>query len=228
MGRGRNKRNRNKSNNRNRNKSNNKRRGSVHDKISGATTLKFLKRDSDVGLFMDADGSKYRVHKEHIYGTLGWVTKGARIAVKTAKMIPVTNQRLIVTNTPDWFGVKDENQTEIDFNKQPTEEPYMYESDIQVITSDSDVAYFGIPKGTQYHWLAFKETPRVGDFVMVNYASSVGGTFYGVVKTVDKKSRSCSVKEYKTETIHMNISTYDIGFIVINPDYLKSFKFANA
>lgn len=237
MGRRRNLRNRNKNKSRNRNNNNNA-VAKTETSPTSTRTMEFLKRDSNIGLFMDKDGNKFRVHKKHILATLGWIAKGASISVKTDYAIPVENKRLFVQNCPDWFmdevdEVEDNpgESTYVDASKmtqslinngqvQPSNKPYMFESDIQVVDSDFESINMGLPIGVQYHWISFTECPKKGDFVMGSRTGNSKGVM-GYVDAVDDFMETCVIAggEY---------SIMDIGYRIMNPMYIQGFvEFAN-
>jgi hypothetical protein len=210
---GRRKRNRGKNKNKNRNR--NKNRNHIGNTVSGAVTMKFLKRDGEVGLFMDDDGKKYRVHQAHIYGTLGWMPKGSHVAVKAAYATPVTNKRILVTNCPDWFmngGKPSEDQ--------PEDEPYIYESEGHVVDSDFMSSKLGLPIGTQYHWISLTEFPKVGDFVMGSTSGEARGVL-GYVTDLSEFRQECTING-------VQYSIYAIGYRILNPMYLQGFVIAEA
>lgn len=216
--------------NKNKNKYKNKRNSVKSDVMpanisNSVAVLRFLKRDSDVGLFVDDDGKKFRVHKGYIYATLGWIPKGTWVSVKAEYAIHVKNRRLVATNTPEWFGNKEDG---VDFDElareastPKTKKEYMYDGTINVIETNHDSSYFGLPIGTQYHWLAFKECPEEGDFVMASKTTGAIGGVIGYVQDIYEKSGKCLVNDEI-------VDIYDIAYKIINPEFLKSFEFANA
>lgn len=183
--------------------------------IEGTVQVEFLKRDGDVALVV-LDGEKYRIHKTHVYGNIGWIQKGSPIAVREAYLNPILNERLVVTNLPHWYGTARKED-----EKQPTSsKTYIYGDTIRVIDSQHESSRFGLPIGTQFHFLTFSECPEVGDFVMTN---RTGGhkDVMGYVANVDEKNQMCMVDG-------QSVPIESIGYKIINPEYLKSHKFANA
>lgn len=195
--------------NRTRNRNNNQNNSLVAIDWVG---VKVLKTDGDVFLVKDNDDNKFRIHKTHVRATSGFVYKGRMIYTVGEYLIPVKNSRLVVSNPPLIPDIKPDPKNEKGY--------YIYEYDIQCVASDFDVARFGFPIGTQYHPIAYTETPRVGDYV-VGMRTGSYRLVRGVVKEVDAASNLCIVDNYLCP-----IS--EIGYRVINPEFLKSFNFANA
>lgn len=221
MGRRRNLRNRNKDKSRNRN-NNNKAVAKTETYPTSTRIMEFLKRDSNIGLFMDKDKNKFRVHKNHIFGTLGWIPKGSKVSVRTSYAIPVKSKRLFVQNCPDEVEDSPGESSYVDaFNEiQPSNKPYMFGSDIQVVDSDFESVSMGLPIGTQYHWISFAECPKKGDFVMGSMSGNSKGVI-GYVDVVDDFMDTCVISGEECP-----IS--DIGYRIINPMYIQGFvEFAN-
>jgi hypothetical protein len=171
-------------------------------------TLKFLKRDGDVGLFKDKKGLKFRVYKAHIYASdMSMLKPGQKVSVTEEYIVPVANKRLVVANPVP--------------QQQPdSSESYLWEGEPNVVATNHDSARMGLPIGTQYHHITYKEYPRVGDFVagmrMGKYRHIMG-----VVKEVDKPTGLCVVGDDYAPI-------EEIGYRILNPDFLKQYKFANA
>lgn len=198
-------------NNRNRNR--NKNHETRHNEFlqrSGAVPVEFLKRDGDVAL-VRYEGEKFRVHKAHVFATLQWTEKGAIISARKSYLMPVMNERLVITNTFD-FEEKDEQPVN---NKT-----YIYGTEIKVINSAYESGLFGLPIGTQFHFITYAETPAVGEFV----AGMRNGTcrnVMGYVEWVDEKNLMCKING-------KICPTEQIGYKIVNPEYLKSFTFTEA
>lgn len=218
---GRNKRKRNKGGNNkkhrdnNRNKNRNNRNNSHearHKEFTGGAVVpvEFLKRDGDVAL-VRYQGEKFRVHKAHVFATLEWTNKGAIISARKPYLMPVINERLVIANI---FDLQDEKQ-------QPkTSKTYIYGAEIKVIDSAYESSRFGLPVGTQFHFITFTETPEVGDFV-AGMRNGSHSNVMGYVDWVDEKNLMCKVNG-------KICPTEQIGYKITNPEYLKSFAFTEA
>lgn len=174
-------------------------------KKTGVSNMEFLKRDGEVGLFLGDNQKKYRVHDTYVHGRIGWMPKGARVNVDTANAREVKNSRIIVTNCPGWFSAK-------------KEEKYQYGDIIDIISSDFDSSRLGLPIGVQYHWIGFHEFPKIGDYVMGNVNGSSRGLL-GRVTSVNVENESCTING----AVH---SIWEIGFRIVNPEYLEGFELA--
>lgn len=222
---------------RNRNKNKFKNRSS-NSQISGAETLKFIKQIGDWGLFCDIDGTKFRVHKSNVYGTLPWLLKGSMVAVKIKGICDNPTKRMVVMNTPEWFGSPSDNQTSLPFDddfdktvdtidwdelaKQASareKKTYKYQDEVRVIKSSFDSIRLGVPIGTQYHWLTFEEVPEVGDYVIATRVGK-GASVRGFVTSVDANGKTCSVNGF-------NLAVNEIGYKVTNPFFIKQAEAAN-
>lgn len=218
------------------NRNENRKRNSVADKVSNAVIMKFLKQEGDVGLFIDIQGKqKYWVHKQYIYGTLGWIQRGSTVAVKGEYLNPIKTVRLFVQNCPKNLNAKagvqtnifDEDDT-VDFDelakkasKKKKEKTYVYGDSVNIIAKEDESIYMGLPIGTQYHWLSWGEFPEEGDYVMCSKKTGISGDLFGYVSDVDEVKHTCKVAG-------VEVSTYDVGYRITNPLYLRSYKFANA
>jgi hypothetical protein len=190
------------------NRNNNRKNRAIFTPVN----MEFLKRDGDVGLFRDRVGDKYRVHKEHVYGTLSWLKKGTFVSVRKEYINEVKNKRLVVSNPYDMDAPIEE---------QPQSgHSYTYENDIKVVATEYDVARLGFPIGTQYHHITFSEAPRIGDFV-AGMRTSPHKHVMGEVTDVCEDSALCIVGD---NMCPIN----DIGYKIINPKFLLNHKFANA
>lgn len=201
--------------NRNRNRSNNhEARRKEFEQRSGAVHVEFLKRDGDVAL-VRFEGEKFRVHKAHVFATLEWTDKGAIISARKPYLMPIMNERLVITNLPDWYGQKKDD------DKQPkSSKTYVYGAEIKVIDSAYESARFGLPIGTQFHFITYAETPAVGHFV-TGMRNGMYSNIMGYVEWVDEKNLLCKVNGKMCPT-------EQIGYRIINPEYLKSFAFTEA
>lgn len=194
--------------NRKKNRSNNRNTGNNFTPTFTPISMKFLKRCGDVGLFVDGDGDKFRVHKEHIYGTFGWLVKGRYVSVRKEYLNEVKNKRLVVSNP-------------IPESKQPEDsEPYTFGHDIKVVASAYDAARLDFPMGTQYHHISYNEAPKKGDFVA---GMRTGGhkNLMGEVSYLTKDKDYCVVNG-------VLVSIYEIGYKIVNVDFFKKYKLANA
>jgi hypothetical protein len=209
---GRNKRKRNKGGNNKKHRANNRNRNKnkKYEFEPGAVPVEFLKRDGDVAL-VRYEGEKFRVHKAHVFATLQWTEKGAIISTRKSYLMPVMNERLVITNIFD-FEEKDEQPVN---NKT-----YIYGTEIRVIDSAHESSRFGLPIGTQFHFITYAETPAVGEFV-AGMRNGTCSNVMGYVEWVDEKNLMCKING-------KICPTEQVGYKIVNPEYLKSFAFTEA
>lgn len=188
-------------------KSRNKKKNEKYLELISVT---YLKRDGDVGLFKTPDGCKIRVHKEHIFGTLGWITKGSLVGVRMAYAVPVDKKRKIVTNLDDLsIAVVD-----------PAAEDTVDAKDILVVDCKFEATRMGLPIGTQYSWFCLKTKLERGMYVMMYNTGSYKG-LKGYISNLDEKKKVCFIDGSR-------YLTSQIGYVIVNPLFIHNQRLIEA
>jgi hypothetical protein len=181
----------------------------------GTVSATFLKRDSDVGLFMLKTKQKLRVHKSQIDYNLAGIDKGAKFTIPKSM---ITSDRLVESRRMKVSNLL-KNETEKVNNSRKT---HRYSNSLMVINDGEDADFYKIPVGTKYYWLGLDDIPILGDVVMVSDWREDNHTIVKITN-VNVDSEKVFGKVLATNAqkelgmIYKWFRMSDVGFVILNP-----------
>lgn len=145
----------------------------------------FLKRDSDVGLFMleGQEKTKVRIHKDNIKTPLYSIDKWDKFSMpKSLIQDAFPNARRVIScdDSPSATETKSGNLKYFE-----TEEEHKYAQSTQEITTSHLSEFYHLAIGTKYYWLSPRCIPELDDIVLLK--DRHGATVVVSVRKIDKE-----------------------------------------